>query len=128
MKRLEATNFLALEDYSGDSPEKVRESVIPDFEITRAEIDKYQILIAYRSVGDYGCDSSAWFLLRDRESGALFEVHGSHCSCMGFEGQWKPEPTTREYLKSDKFSFSMGGYDNNINNNRDAAKKYIASL
>jgi hypothetical protein len=29
-----------------------------------------------------------------RQDDALYEVHGSHCSCYGLEDQWKPEETT----------------------------------
>ena len=29
-----------------------------------------------------------------RIDGKLYEVRGSHCSCMGLEGQWEPEETT----------------------------------
>lgn len=32
-------------------------------------------------------------VLVERE-GQLFEVHGSHCSCYGLEGQWQPEATS----------------------------------
>lgn len=28
------------------------------------------------------------------QDGKLFEVHGSHCSCYGLEGQWAPEETS----------------------------------
>lgn len=31
--------------------------------------------------------------------GELYEVHGSHCSCYGLEGQWEPEETTWEALR-----------------------------
>lgn len=31
--------------------------------------------------------------------GKLYEVHGSHCSCYGLEGQWQPEETTWAALK-----------------------------
>jgi hypothetical protein len=34
-------------------------------------------------------------------SGDLFEVHCSHCSCYGYEGQFIPEKTTAQYLLSD---------------------------
>jgi hypothetical protein len=33
------------------------------------------------------------------QDGKLFEVHASHCSCMGLEGQWGAEETTWEALK-----------------------------
>lgn len=33
-----------------------------------------------------------------REGGKLFEVHGSHCSCYGLEGQWEPEEVDPDVL------------------------------
>lgn len=33
------------------------------------------------------------FVLYERD-GKLYEVNGSHCSCFGLEGQWKPEETS----------------------------------
>lgn len=33
-----------------------------------------------------------------RCDGKLYEVHGSHCSCYGLEGQWYEEETTVEAL------------------------------
>jgi hypothetical protein len=33
-----------------------------------------------------------------QKNGKLYEVHGSHCSCYGLEGQWRPEETTLESL------------------------------
>lgn len=88
--------------------------------------EKFEVLIAYESVGSWGCDSSSFFLLRERATGKLFENHGSHCSCYGFEDQWTPEETTLEYLKSDKFSFSTGGYCSGGQSHIETAKRWIA--
>jgi hypothetical protein len=66
--------------------------------------------------------------LRDKETGKLYENHGSHCSCYGFEDQWAPEETSIEYLQSDKFYFSCGGYDNSEEFNKNAVMEYIKSL
>jgi hypothetical protein len=41
--------------------------------------------------------SGSAFVLFERD-GKLYEVHGSHCSCYGLEGQWEPEETTWEAL------------------------------
>ena len=90
-------------------------------------LDDYNILIAYESVGSWGCDSSSFFLLQKKSSGRLFEVHGSHCSCYGFEGQWTPEKTTKKYLKSDKFYFSCGGYDSDDERNKQAVQTFISN-
>lgn len=114
-KKLKALPFLALEDMNGKSEADVRAHIESTFDAPGAT-EHFEVLVAYESVGDYGCDSSNWFLLRDKRTGELFENHGSHCSCYGFESQWKPEVTTRKYLKSDKFGgASLGGYDSTRN-------------
>jgi len=54
-----------------------------EFEIDIQEPDV--LLAAY----DYGHEGEAHVLFCD--AGALYIVTGSHCSCYGLEGQWKPE-------------------------------------
>lgn len=85
-----------------------------------------ELLIGYESVGDYGCDSNGFYLFRRGHK--LFEVHGSHCSCFGFEDQWKPEPTSLTYLRSEKFIFATGGYDDANVANHEAVKERIKQL
>lgn len=119
---------LALEDLAGKTDQQIRDHWVASWEITKEEAEKYNPVASYESVGDYGCDSSGWFLIQNRETGELFEVHGSHCSCYGFEDQFKPEPTTLEYLKSDKFGLSCGGYDRNENGNRAAVVAFLKTL
>lgn len=93
------------------------------------ELEGYDIVVAYESVGNWGCDSSSWFLLKRKSDGIFFEVSGGHCSCYGFEGQWKDlEATTIEYLKSDNFNFYCGGYDDNETENQAAVKKFLLEL
>jgi hypothetical protein len=91
-------------------------------------LEGFDVLVAYEHVGSWGCDSSSWFLLKDKKSGALFEVHGSHCSCYGFEGQFDLEPTTAGHLKSDKFYLSVGGYDDDADGNQQRVKEFLKSL
>jgi len=102
---------LYLEDLAGLPQSQVAEHISKEYEVPLSEVNKYKILIAYESVGSWGCDSSSWFLLQDRKTGKIYETHGGHCSCYGFEGQFEPEETNLEYLNSDKFYFSTGGYD-----------------
>lgn len=118
---------LFLEDLANMNEEEIRKHLAYEYEAKQEEIDRFDILIAYESVGSWGCDSSSFFLLRDRVTGELFENHGSHCSCYGFEGQFEPEETTVEYLKSDNFYFSTGGYDSNDRINIEQVKSYIFS-
>ena len=119
---------LYLEDLSGCSEDEVKKHIVLSYEADEKEVEKYEILIAYESVGSWGCDSSSWFLLKEKATGKLFETHGSHCSCYGFEGQFEPEETTVEYLQSDKFYFCCGGYDDNSNENESSVKKYLSKL
>ena len=118
--------MLALEDLAGQDEASVREHIVCEFEIREKKLRGFEILVAYESVGDYGCDSSNWFLLR--KGGVLYENHGGHCSCNGFAGQWAPEETNVEYLLSDKFYFRAGGYDDNEGANEDAVGRKIRRL
>jgi len=63
-----------------------------EFETT--ELQDSEILYAEYDVEFYN-GSAVVLFLRD---GKLYEVHGSHCSCYGLEGQWEPEETTLEVL------------------------------
>ena len=119
---------LYLEDLAGLTQEGAYKHISESYEVPIKEVRKYQVLIAYESVGSWGCDSSSWFLLRNKEDGKLYETHGGHCSCYGFEGQFEPEETTVEYLQSPNFYFSCGGYDDNKDSNRDKVKAYIAEM
>ena len=121
-------NKLYLEDLSGLSEDEVKKHIVSSYEVDDSEVDKYEVLVAYESVGSWGCDSSSWILLKDRETGKLFETHGSHCSCYGFEGQFEPEETTVEYLQSDRFFFCCGGYDNSAEENERLIKDYLSKL
>lgn len=115
---------LFVEDWEKHTEEDVMKAFLGEWRVSLEELKGFKLLIAYESVGSWGCDSSAWFLLRKGKQ--LFEVSGSHCSCMGFEDQFSPEPTTKQYLKSDNFSFCRGGYDSNPDGNLAAIKKWIS--
>ena len=119
---------LRLEDLGQLDDEAIRKHWVSSWNATPEEVSQFNPVAAYESVGSWGCDSSGWFLLQDRKTGQLFEVHGSHCSCYGFEDQFRPEPTTLEYLKSANFGLSCGGYDNDPDANREAVKNFLATL
>lgn len=91
-------------------------------------LGEYNIVIAYESVGNWGCDSSSWFLLRHKNTGVYYEFSGSHCSCYGFEGQFELNETPLEYLKSDKFYLGCGGYDDDEVENRNAVKQSLSEM
>jgi hypothetical protein len=67
-------------------------------------------------------------LLKRKSDKALFEIHGGHNSCCGFEGQFQPEESSKEYLKSDKFNFYCGGYDDNETENQKLVKEFLQDL
>lgn len=69
------------------------EDVMRDFEVAWG-VSSIKILFA--SYGYVEWDGLAWVLFE--QGGKLFEVNGSHCSCYGLEGQWKPEEITLEEL------------------------------
>lgn len=136
---------LYLEDLKGLSEEEIKSHLIENYagdksgfdygEPTEDEKKKLaeilaglDVVVAYESVGSWGCDSSSFFLFRRKSDGIYLENHGSHCSCYGFEGQFSPEETTKEYLKSEKFNFSCGGYDDHETDNQIAVKKFLAEL
>lgn len=120
--------MLVLSDLVGCSEEQVIEHIISSYSADEEFVRKFQVLIAYESVGNWGCDSNSFFLLREKETGKLFENHGSHCSCYGFEGQFTPGETSLKYLKSENFYFSCGGYEDDYDGCNGAVKKFIAEM
>ena len=90
-----------------------------------------QVLVAYESVGPWGCDSESFFLLRSKVDGSLYEIHGSHCSCYGFEGQLDLEPTDIKSLKYRAINadvFYAGGYDDDETENQRIVNEYVLSM
>ena len=75
---------LYLEDLSGLTQDEVKQHIAYSYEYPLEELENYDILIAYECVGNWGCDSSSWFLIKDKTTGELYETHGSHCSCYGY--------------------------------------------
>lgn len=70
--------------------------VIASFWISEELLSGANILYAsYEEDGPY--DGYAYVLL-ERDN-ILYEVHASHCSCMGLEDQWSEEPTLWEAIK-----------------------------
>lgn len=92
---------LLMHDFEGLTDEQVVEKIVFEFQVERSEVEKYDILIGF--INDFAYESDAYFLLRDRETGSLFEVRGGHCSCNGYEDQWDPKITSKEYLLSPQY-------------------------
>lgn len=116
-------NSLFLADLAKNDEEQILRHFVNEYK-AEEDVHRYHVLIAYESVGAWGCDSSSWFLLQTKD-GNLYEVQGSHCSCYGFEGQFKPELTAIDYLKSERFGISTGGYDDNAEEHKAAVTKWI---
>lgn len=90
----------------------------------RERLNTITVLIAYESVGDYGCDSSAFFLVR-LSDGSLAQVNASHCSCYGFEGQWDETEVLPQALKETDFTRVLGGYDEDGEKNAASIKAFV---
>ena len=144
--------MLAIEDLLGKTEAEVKQHIADQYaktpydkesaKVVYDQLDKLDVLIAYESVGSWGCDSTSFFVFKDKETGKLYEMHGSHCSCYGFEGQFRLEETTIEALKSrvqearsrnqydedENAIFSIGGYDGDAINNARIINNYINSL
>lgn len=65
-----------------------------DFGVLPATFDGLDIVFADYTCRSYTGEARVYY----RKDGIWFEVHGSHCSCYGLEGQWEPEQTTKEAL------------------------------
>jgi hypothetical protein len=138
-------NNLFLEDCSGMTESQIKSLLVNQFsgykcrgeystgpfsevDAIKAFLEDHTVLIAYVSVGMYGCDSGAYFLLQNTTTGQFQEISGSHCSCYGFEGQFDPQDATVEFLKSPKFYLPYGGYDDNVEENKEAVREFIATI
>jgi hypothetical protein len=107
---------LLLNNLEGLSEEALVETIAYEFQIEKSEVQKYEVLIG--KIHDYDYESDAYFLLRDRATGVLYEAGGSHCSCMGYEGQWSPAITSKEYLLSAHYA----------HRNEDPISKFVTEL
>lgn len=136
--------YLPLVDLAGLTPDAVKDHIAENYAGTesgfsycsprtdekaalRARLNDFSIIVAYEHVGDYGCDSSSYFLLRDRKR-KLFEVRGGHCSCYGFEGQWDMEQADISYLRSEKHYVGFGGYDGAANEHQRQINEVILQI
>lgn len=81
-----------------------------DFEISLAELQGVNVLYARYDQEQY--EGSAFIMFE--KAGKLYEVHGSHCSCYGLEGQWSPEEVMIEELKRRMKTHSGFRQDGNL--------------
>jgi hypothetical protein len=66
------------------------EDIIKNYEAPADALDGAIVHLAWYGYGSYDGSSIVIF----EKDGKLWEVNGSHCSCYGLEGQWKPEETS----------------------------------
>lgn len=127
-------DVLALADFAGMNESAVKAKIAEDFGVGPEQLDGCEIIVAYMSVGDWGCDSGAFIVFR--KDGAIYEVNGSHCSCHGFsEGsysgggtQWEPElvPDVAAIIQRDDWALACGGYDRDEAGNATAIRAALA--
>lgn len=79
-----------------------RKNIENDFEVKLGKDIK--ILLAKYS--SYSYEGEAFVLFT--KGGRLYEVHGSHCSCYGLEGQWDPEPVNIKEMKNRLINGNLG--------------------
>jgi hypothetical protein len=130
-------SMLALADFAGMDESAAKEHISLEFGVEPEKLADISILVAYMSVGDYGCDSSAFIVFK--RDGDLYEVNASHCSCFGFDAQdysgtdgtqWEPEivPDVSAILQRTDWSLASGGYDEDQAGNAAKIRAHLSSL
>jgi hypothetical protein len=108
--------------YLGDFGWSVSQDVLASFSASSDALKGCRVFVACYRDTDYS--GSAYVLYASGKT--LYEVHGSHCSCYGLEGQWEPEDTTIESLehrlKHGDLDVRMGGYGDKVLR---AVKRYL---
>lgn len=87
-----------------------------DFSISSEALKNCNIFVAAYDTPAY----EGYGYVLYEEDGKLYEVHGSHCSCYGLEGQFEPEETTvasiKHRLKEGNLGHFMGGFESEVLN------------
>ena len=135
--------MIALADLSSFSESEIIEHLVNNYsrtadssddeyynhkEESSKKLDGMSVILAYESVADSGEYAESFFLLKRNYDGALFEVHGSHCSCYGFEGQLDLEETIPAALRYRAINgHLLGGFDE-FEKDEEIIKDYILLL
>lgn len=100
---MKKTKNLYLGGYEGMEEKEIKQIIIGEYleGETNNFIERSKIIIAVLINEDSYTESSFFLLKKDNK---YYENYASHCSCHGFEKQFKPEKTTIKYLKSYKFN------------------------
>jgi hypothetical protein len=80
----------------GDWTDTTPDAVFDEFHVPAADREGITILLAGYEIDGY--EGSAMVLFT--KDNKLWEVHGSHCSCMGLEDQWQPKEVTTTMLRA----------------------------
>lgn len=71
------------------------EDIIREFTAPADALEGAFMLLARYQYEDYSGEAVVIYEKDDK----IFEVHDSHCSCNGLEGQWQPEETSWDALR-----------------------------
>ena len=96
---------------------KSNKDIIGNYAAPSAALDGATVYLAWYGYGSYDGQSLVIF----EKDGQLYEVNGSHCSCMGLEGQWSPEETSWKAL-------SMRNLDDKYTSGAAEADKLLKQL
>lgn len=98
------------------------EDVQREFQIKDSEPE---VLFAAYEYANYSGDC----LVIYQQDGELYLVDASHCSCYGLEGQWHPEETTTDVLRTIVREKEEWGWSDDIEvRHKDAIKAVISKL
>ena len=92
-------------DISDMNDSELRAYIVSEWRVYETDLAQYRIILAYEDESNY--EGTALYVLRRKSDGVFFTVHGSHCSCYGFEDQFIPEQCDKDYLLSDSFAYYL---------------------
>lgn len=73
-------NTLYLKTFKGCSLEQLKNHIGNNYKVDWELLDGYDIVIADESVDYWGCDSSVFFLLKNKKIKALIKIHDRQCN------------------------------------------------
>lgn len=104
---------LYLHDWADDG----QDGMLSDFGAEKAALEGARVIVADYTYENY---SGSAYVLFERD-GKLWEIHGSHCSCYGLEGQWEPEEADEAEVRH---RFTYGVWQNE----KQVAEAVLAAL
>jgi len=92
-----------------------KSDIVGQFSAPENALEEAVILYAKYRYEDYSGSAYILYMIEDK----MYEVHGSHCSCNGLEGQWSPEEVTYAELEFRWFQTNNIPYACDVNNEAD---------